>query len=62
MAVEPVTSEKTMVMIFRTSGASSGAASGEPQPAQKRASSAFCLPQLVQNGIVEIVGSAVGDA
>ena len=53
-AVEPMTSQKSTVTVFRTSRAEAAAASGSPQESQKRAPSRFSAPQLAQTITVRV--------
>ena len=53
-AVEPVTSQNTTVTVLRYLAFAGAASSGAPQAEQKRASSAFSLPQLGQSVTVEV--------
>ncbi len=59
MAVEPVRSQKTTVIVLRCSRAGAAASSGVPQAEQKRASSAFSRPQLGQAPIQPSLGPAL---
>ena len=59
MAVEPVRSQKTTLMVLRCSRAGASASSGAPQAEQKRASSAFSLPQLGQATMGPSLGPAL---
>src|SRR5581483_7201333 len=53
--VWPTRSTKTTLTTFRSSRAAEGAASGAPQPAQKRASSGLSRPQAAQTVILASV-------
>jgi len=47
-AVEPITSQKSTVTVFRSSRGRSASARTAPQESQKRAPSRFSAPQLAQ--------------
>src|ERR1051326_1368998 len=56
MAVDPLRSEKTIVTVFRVSGAGSCVARGVPQNPHRRNLSGFSSPQLGQICIETSVG------